>query len=103
MEALTDVPTCRLDTPMSEVEDLIGDASFVLAVDERDVVLGKVLARSVDAAAGEGRARDHLIEGPTTVRADEDLDALTERMERADTSSVIVTTPEGRLLGLFVR
>ncbi|MDX1620981.1 MAG: hypothetical protein R3320_08320 [Nitriliruptorales bacterium] len=88
---------------MSEIASAIGDAPFVLVLDDRDVVLGKVLARSIDAVDGDDPARDHLIEGPTSVRADEDVEALTQRMERADTSSVIVTTPEGRLLGVYFR
>lgn len=101
MQHLSAVPTCQLDTPVGDLRELVGDEPFVLAVDDREVVLGKVLARSIDAARDDEAARDHLIEGPTTVRADEHIHDLQERMERADTRSVIVTTPEGRLLGVF--
>ncbi len=41
--------------------------------------------------------------GPTTVRASETLPELTERMRQANVSSMLVTTPEGRLLGILYR
>nr|WP_210570617.1 CBS domain-containing protein [Streptomyces sp. GESEQ-4] len=41
--------------------------------------------------------------GPATVRADEPLVPLLERMTRAGTDAVPVTDPEGRLLGLLER
>jgi hypothetical protein len=36
-------------------------------------------------------------------RAHEDLDGLLERMHRRNVNSVLVTDPEGRLLGIFHR
>ncbi|SFQ72722.1 CBS domain-containing protein [Amycolatopsis arida] len=41
--------------------------------------------------------------GPTTVRANEPLQPLVERMTRADVDGILVTDPEGRLLGLLDR
>jgi CBS domain-containing protein len=39
--------------------------------------------------------------GPTTVRADADLAETTERMKRRGVSSLIVSTPDGVLLGVL--
>lgn len=103
MTRLREVPTCTLDTELRELSPRLGDHGFALVVNDARVVLGKVLDRSVAAGEPGDLARDHLIEGPTTVRADEDVADLHERMERADTTSVIVTTAEGQLLGAFFR
>lgn len=41
--------------------------------------------------------------GPTTVRAGEDVAELVGRMRRRKVPALIVTDPEGRPLGLFLR
>jgi CBS domain-containing protein len=41
--------------------------------------------------------------GPATVRAHEPLDPLLERMARRGVDEIIVTTPEGVLLGVVRR
>jgi len=41
--------------------------------------------------------------GPTTVRASEDLMPLLGRMHQRDVAAVLVTDPDGRLLGVLVR
>ena len=38
--------------------------------------------------------------GPTTVRADEDLASLHQRMQARRTAAVLVTDPDGRLIGV---
>jgi rhodanese-related sulfurtransferase len=90
-----DPATCGPDTPMS---DLPSDSDVVVVVDEDGIVLGRVrfpVDRDVDATAGEV-----MEAGPTTVRAHEPLDDLLERMRHRRAPNVIVTTPEGRLLGV---
>ncbi len=41
--------------------------------------------------------------GPTTIRANEPLEPLLERMKTAGADGILVTDPEGRLLGLLDR
>ena len=41
--------------------------------------------------------------GPSTVRADSQLEPLAERMRRSDLKSLPVTTPDGELLGVVRR
>ena len=38
--------------------------------------------------------------GPTTVRANEPLEPLLDRMGERNVAEVLVTTPDGRLLGV---
>ncbi len=42
-------------------------------------------------------------EGPSTVRPSEEIEALVERMQRANSANVIVTRSDGTLIGLFER
>lgn len=92
-----DPPTCRPDDPVADVAGL--NERSVVVVDERGIVLGRVSAGRVDAA--DSRAIEEVMEpGPATVRAHEPLAPLLERMARRGVSEVIVTTPQGELLGV---
>ena len=69
----------------------------VLVVNEHRIVLGRIRAgaRSLGAVA-----EDVMEPGPATVRAHEPLDDLIERMRTRRVTEMVVTTPEGRLLGV---
>jgi hypothetical protein len=41
--------------------------------------------------------------GPTTIRADEDLAALIGRMQVRHVANIIVSDPDGRLIGVLYR
>jgi CBS domain-containing protein len=41
--------------------------------------------------------------GPTAIRPDDPLEGLVERMRKAGVRSILVTTPEGRLVGIVYR
>ncbi len=97
-----DVPVCELSEPARTVRDRIdsSELDFALATNQADVVLGKARRRDLGGRGGRAVA-DLLVEGPTTVRADEDLTELTERMRRAGTGSVVVTSDQGELVGVL--
>jgi CBS domain-containing protein len=94
-------PTCR---PDELVSDLAAGApgSTLVVVNERRIVLGRFRAgaASVDGAA---RVEEVMEPGPATVRAHEPLAPLLERMARRHVDEMIVTTPEGVLLGMVRR
>ena len=69
----------------------------VIVVNEHRIVLGRV--RSGDHPP-DAPAEDVMEPGPATVRAHEPLDELLERMSRRGVPEIVVTTPEGRLLGV---
>lgn len=94
------VPTVRLDATVADAASAAGDAPFVLVVNDLGIVLGKILDRSLEVAT-EDPVEQVMIEGPTTVRAGESLAALAERMEKARTASVIVTSNQGELIGVL--
>ncbi|MGH9261121.1 MAG: CBS domain-containing protein [Acidimicrobiales bacterium] len=95
-----DPPTCR---PEDRVADVAGlKERSVVVVNERRIVLGRVRPARADPA--DTSTADELMEpGPATVRAHEPLAPLLDRMARRGVSEVIVTTPQGELLGVLHR
>jgi CBS domain-containing protein len=83
--------TCAPATPVSEL------AGPALVVGPGGVVLGRV---QPDGHPPDVPAEDVMTPGPATVRANEPLDEFLRRMERRNVAEIIVTTPEGRLLGV---
>ncbi len=99
-EVLTAVTTCHLTDPISDLATTHADAvpGVWAVVDDAGVVQGRL--READLAQhGDSIAETAMEIGPTTVRANEPLDALRERMDGLDVDHVLVTTPEGHLLG----
>lgn len=95
------VLTCGLDEPLADVARRLHAtcADSAIVVDPRRVVLGRLrLGRFPEDSAEP--AATAMEEGPTTVRASEPLDALLARMREHGVTQMIVTTPEGELLGL---
>ena len=69
--------------------------------DER-VVLGRLRGTALSADA-EARAEEVMEAGPTTVRPDERLSDLATRLRERDVASIVVTMPDGRLVGQLLR
>jgi CBS domain-containing protein len=85
--------TCRPDTRVVALE-----ARSAVVVNDTGVVLGRVRGGQ---DGDEALVAEAIMEpGPTTVRAHEPLDELLARMARRRVHEVIVTTPEGVLLGV---
>jgi CBS domain-containing protein len=102
--ARADAATCALDERVGEVRPRV-DASpygFAVAVGAGGVVLGRLRAAAL---AGDPSARvgDVVEPGPATVRPSEDLGPLLERMRRRGLPTLLVTTPEGVLIGVLRR
>jgi len=98
-----DVATCGLDDSAEEIARRI-DASpygFALAVSPGRVVVGRV-RRSRLAQAGE--SVEALLEpGPSTIRPHTPIEDLAARLARSEVQTLIVTDPEGKLLGVVRR
>jgi hypothetical protein len=93
--ARDDAATCGLDEPVERVRELI-EASpygFCLVLAEDGTLLGRI-RRS---------APERMEPGPSTVRYDLAVDELRERLDKRDLKTAIVTTPEGKLVGVVRR
>ncbi len=102
--ARRDVPTCG---PGDQVADAAAKAtaagaSVCLVVNDERVVLGRLRG---DALAPDAPAtvEEVMEEGPTTTRADDNLERLTARMRQRSVASIVVTDPDGRLIGILDR
>jgi len=101
--AQRDVPTCAPDEAVSVAAsraEALGWETCVVVNDHR-VVLGRL--RGDSWRDEHRRAEDAMEEGPTTTRADDDLHALVERMATRKVAEMIVTDPDGHLLGVVRR
>lgn len=97
-----DVPTC---TPDERVVDVIGRlgqsaAPALLVVNASNVVQGRLRPGRVDPE--DTRLAGEVMEvGPPTIRADADVAETRERMRKRHVSHLLVSTPDGVLLGVL--
>jgi Mg/Co/Ni transporter MgtE len=95
------VPTCALDDDLGRVRARVRAAGWdtCIVVNEQRVVLGR-LGRKVLASDGAESVEQAMTPGPSTVRPSIGADALLERIRSRNLTSFLVTTPDGRLVGL---
>jgi CBS domain-containing protein len=96
--------TCAPDTSLGVAAQHAAEARqpSVVVLNDVGIVLGRVGPHELDGPAHVS-VEDVMQPGPTTVRAHEALDPLLERMAKRRVDEMIVTTPEGRLLGVVRR
>ena len=99
-----EVPTCHLDDDLKTALERARAAGWdsCVVVNAAGVVLGRVRADALD------RALDQSIEavleaGPATVRPSEELEGLVQRMQDRQINQILVTTSDGRLVGIMRR
>jgi CBS domain-containing protein len=99
-----DVVTARLDEPVGEVRARVAASpyGFALVVAADGTLVGRLRAAPL---AGDPavRAGQVMEAGPSTVRPDRRLEELVEVMRDHDLTVMLVTTPQGRLLGVLPR
>ncbi len=100
----SDVPTCQLEETMADVRERV----FAAGWDECVLIDcdGTVAGRLRDSAWEQDEAatvEDIMESGPTTVRPDGLLQSLVDRMAKRDTKMVLVTAPQGALIGALLR
>jgi CBS domain-containing protein len=103
IDVLEEPVTCG---PTTSTADAIEQAQAagapnVLVVNEEGILLGRV--RVVVQLDRSTTVEQVMEPGPVTVRANEPLDELVERMTSRRVTEMVVTTPEGRLLGIIRR
>jgi len=78
------------------------DWDSCIVVNERRVVLGR-LGRKTLSSSADVSAEEAMKPGPSTVRPSISIEDLLARMRDRKLSSFLVTTPDGRLVGLVLR
>ena len=100
--ARRDVPTCAPAERVGAVRERLRGTGWdrCVVVNEERIVLG--LLREKDLAPGPAAtAEEAMRPGPTTVRPDTPAGKMAERMQKRGTGTVLVTTPDGELVGLL--
>ena len=102
--ARRDVPTCGLRERLQDVVGRVRAAGWdtCIVVNDERVVLGR-LGRRALASEDAVDVESAMSPGPSTVRPSIGTDALLERMRARDLTTLVVTTPDGRLVGLARR
>ena len=72
-----------------------------MVLNQAGVVMGAAYRAGLASAAGQAAAGSVMRSGVSTVRPSEDAAALAHRMGHADVTRVVVTRPDGTLIGLF--
>jgi rhodanese-related sulfurtransferase len=100
----TDVATCQPGEQLSGVAQRVKDSAFGFALVTREdgTLLGRLPADALDQPSAGGVAEGMTL-GPSTVRADTELEPLVERLAGKNLRLAIVTAPDGRLLGVVRR
>lgn len=99
-----DVPTCRPDETIADVQTRIADGGWdvCVVVDCDGMAIGLIRESAFDGDTGL-RAVDVMEAGPSTVRPDSLLQPLVQRMHERNAPHILVTTPQGTLIGILVR
>jgi CBS-domain-containing membrane protein len=100
-----DPPTCALDTRLSAVSQLLAQSSYgyCLVVSQDRILLGRVRKSAIADAEPTASPESVMEPGPSTVRASTPAKELAERLAGQGLRTAILTTPRGRLLGVFHR
>jgi hypothetical protein len=95
--ARDDVATCGLGDPIEAIQT--SPYGFCLVLAEDGTVLGRVRRSDMNGRTAE----EAMTPGPSTVRYDLPVGELRERLDKKDLKTAIVTTPEGKLIGVVRR
>lgn len=102
--AREDVPTCAPSEKVGRARERVRAAGWdrCMVVNRERVVLGLLREKEL-ASDPETTAEEAMRSGPTTFRPDAPAAKTAERMRERGAIAVLVTTPDGRLIGLFRR
>ncbi|HWO43210.1 MAG TPA: CBS domain-containing protein [Candidatus Eisenbacteria bacterium] len=94
------VPTCSLTDSIAEVRQRMGDSSTCVVVNKENVVLGWI--RHKPRESDSDTTVEELMEpGPSTFRPNVPVNELADYMRKQDVTETLVTTSDGKLVGLF--
>ena len=100
--AWRDVPTCAPAEKVGAARERVRKAGWdrCVVLNEGRVVMGLLREKEL-AANPEATTEEVMRNGPATFRPDESVEKVRRRMRARGASAVLVTTPDGRLVGLL--
>jgi rhodanese-related sulfurtransferase len=103
--ARDDAATCTLESSAGQALDAIAGSpyGFALVLGPGGVLLGRVRRSQLERASGSDPIEPITEPGPSTIRPHLSVGELQARLERADIQTLVVTRPDGTLLGVVRR
>ncbi len=97
-------PTCAPAEKVGAARERVREAGWdrCVVVGKERVVLGLLREKEL-AANPEATAEEAMRNGPATFRPDEPVEKMAKRMRERRASAILVTTPDGTLVGLLSR
>jgi CBS domain-containing protein len=99
-----DVPACHLDERIGDVRERVQAAGWeaCVVVNEERIVLG--LLRQEELESGTDEPVELVMRpGPSTFRPHVNIEAMAHHLIEHDKPNAIITTSDGRLVGLLLR
>ncbi|MBV9174170.1 MAG: CBS domain-containing protein [Chloroflexi bacterium] len=98
------VATCRLGERVGDVRSrLAGDGDLCVVVNAEEVVLGDLRGKALSDSPAEALVDDVMDPAPSTYRPNVSVHEMAEHLSGTKAQRVLVTTGDGRLLGLLRR
>jgi predicted transcriptional regulator len=100
--ARADVPTCGLEDTVSSARVRAGDWGTCIVVNDQRIVFGRLFKEQLE---GDPNARvgDVMRQGTSTFRPNVSAAKILDHMDRRHHETALVTTSDGRLVGLVLR
>jgi Mg/Co/Ni transporter MgtE len=95
-----DTPTCTIDDRIGEVRARAAAPGLCVVVYESGVVAGSLSNEDLN-SDDEALVKKVMNPAPATVRLTEEVPALEERLRDRDVDHIVVTRPDGVLVGVF--
>jgi CBS domain-containing protein len=97
-------PTCSLEDRVGEVRDtvLAVGRHVCIVVNDAGIVEGRLRGRALEETP-EATAEEAMEIGPTTIRPNESIEPLVERMHRRGVRTIVVSDLKGQLVGILYR
>jgi rhodanese-related sulfurtransferase len=103
--ARQDTANCELESSIDHVRAALAHSpyGFALVISPDEVLLGRVRRSALDRLANDDPIEPVMEPGPSTIRPHLTLNELHQRLRGSDVNTLIVTRPDGTLLGLVRR
>jgi CBS domain-containing protein len=99
----TDAPTCAPDELVADVAERVGEEWKICVVTNGEGVVQGLLGRQALRGGGHLRAEDAMSLGPSTIRPSARRKAIAQRMRDQELTRIVVTRPDGVLVGVLRR
>jgi CBS domain-containing protein len=102
--ARDDVPRCRLDEKVSEVKARVEQSGWdaCVVVNPEGIVLGQLKDAELESRDG-AQVEQVMRPGPSTFRPHVPIEEMASYLSEEELDGTLITTSEGRLVGLLLR